>query len=88
MIFELFNSDQELAQTELSSNKETSLMTICYNLTLRKVQLSVFLFQKKKDTRQLKILNHGWKIKQNNLMECVGYILDQNLPGVNVVIHE
>ena len=59
MIFELFNSDQELAQTELSSNKETSLMTICYNLTLRKVQLSVFFFQKKKDTRQLKILNHG-----------------------------
>ena len=63
-------------------------MTMCYNCTLRRVKLSVFFFQKKNNTRQLKILNHGWKIKQNNLLECLDHILNQNLPGVNIVIHE
>ena len=63
-------------------------MTMCYNCTLRRVKLSVLFFQKKNNTRQLKILNHGWKIKQNNLLECLDHILNQNLPGVNIVIHE
>lgn len=51
-------------------------------------KIKYILLLKKREQEKLKIFNDGGKIRENNLMEYLGCILDQNLTGINMATND